>query len=205
MPEGTQSVPAFVPSALTASQVGTWESDTTRDRTVADAITAALFGVDKQTAAEGLPLDAFTQQIHPDDLAEFKNKIAEVNAWGGLFVTEYRTCPTAGEVRWLLARGRFEFDAQAGGIVGRGIVIDITDSKADGDGEDRAFFMRAADPGPSLERLAGYALDAKNEVEELGETRGSILKQAVDNLLWAVGRALASRYALTKRRNNLIN
>lgn len=205
MPRGTEPILAFVPSALTASQVGTWESDTTCDRTVADATTAALFGVDPEAAASGLPLSTFTRSIHPSDLPDFENKVRGVRERGGLFVIEYRTHPAPTDVRWVLARGRYDWDPHAGGMIGRGIVIDITDSKTDGQVEDRAFFVKPEDTEPSLERLAGFAIQARDEIEELGEKKGSILRQAVDALLWAVGRALAAHQVDTKRRGNLIN
>ncbi|MCJ2012202.1 PAS domain-containing protein [Methylobacterium sp. J-076] len=157
-------------------------------------------------AAEGLPLVAFTKHIHPEDLPDFEEKIACVRQRGGLFVIEYRTCPTPRDIRWVLARGRFEWDSHAGGIIGRGIVIDITDSKSDGQVEDRAFFVKPEDTGPSLERLAGFAIEVHNEIEELGEAKGSILRQAIDTLLWAIGRKLATQQQTdTKRWKNLIN
>ncbi|TNC08748.1 hypothetical protein FF100_28300 [Methylobacterium terricola] len=65
----TRSVLAFVPDALTASQVGTWETDSITDLTLSDAATATLFGIDPDRAAEGEPLATYTRAIHPEDRA----------------------------------------------------------------------------------------------------------------------------------------
>ena len=190
----TRPVLAFVPTALLASQVGTWESNVTTDRTVADATTAFLFGVDEGEASRGLPLLCYTRNIHPDDQAEFRQKLGMVRDRGGLFVIEYRTCPAPMDVRWVLARGRYERDPLTGQMVGRGIVIDITESKSDGRVEDRAFFVASDRGQPSLEHIAELTLKARGEIDELGEQETSPLRRAVDALLWIIGRTLAQRY-----------
>jgi hypothetical protein len=193
MSQRTEAVLAFVPSALIASQVGTWESDLTSDRTVADAKTASLFGVDPDAATLGLPLVSYTQNIHPDDRAKFERKLGGIRDHGGLFVIEYRTCPTPLDFRWVLVRGRYERDPRTGHVIGRGIVIDITDSKGDGRVEDRAFFVRHAPGEASLEQVAHLALEVRNEIDELGEKEDSPMRKAVDALLWVVGRSLVQR------------
>lgn len=193
MSQRTEAVLAFVPSALIASQVGTWESDITGDRTVADAKTAALFGVDPYAATAGLPLVSYTRNIHPDDQDKFEKKLGSIRDHGGLFVIEYRTCPTPFDLRWVLVRGRYERDPHTGHVIGRGIVIDITDSKEDGRVEDRAFFVRPALAEASLEQVAHLALEVRNQIDELGEKEDSLLRKAVDALLWVVGRALVQR------------
>lgn len=201
----TRAVLAFVPTALLASQVGTWESVVTTDRTVADATTAFLFGVDADEAARGLPLISYTRNIHPDDRAEFRQKLGMVRDRGGLFVIEYRTCPTPTDVRWVLARGRYERDPLTGLMVGRGIVIDITESKLDGRVEDRAFFVASDDRQPSLEHIAELTLTAREEIDALGEQESSPLRRAVDALLWIIGRTLALRQTEPIERKRQMN
>lgn len=198
MPPATQRVLAFVPGAMVASQVGAWESDITNDRTVGDATTAALFGVDPDEASFGLPLVSYTRNIHVDDQLHFREKLGNVRDHGGLFVIEYRTCPSPTDVRWVLARGRYERDPLSGNIVGRGIVIDITESKADGRVEDSAFFVRPEGTNPSLEHIAALALEAREEMDNLGEHATSPLRRAMDALLFIIGRTLALRQTDTK-------
>jgi hypothetical protein len=205
MSRETRPVLAFVPTALHASQVGAWQSDLTTDRTVGDATTAFLFGVDPDEAAHGLPLTSYTQNIHPDDQSEFRRKLASVRDRGGLFVIEYRTCPSPTDVRWVLARGRYEREPPTNQMVGRGIVIDITESKLDGRVEDRAFFVRPEGAVPTLEHVASLVLEARGEIDELGEHESSPLRRAVDALLWIIGRTLALRQTEPVERKRQMN
>jgi hypothetical protein len=177
-----------------ASQVGTWEFDVTTDRAVADATTAFLFGVDPDEASRGLPLISYTRNIHPDDQAEFRQKVAFVRDRGGLFLVEYRNYLSPTGVRWVLLRGSYERDPSTGKIMRRGIVIDITDSKSDGEIEDRAFFIEPDKTEPSLKHVANLIVEARCVIDELGEQPGSPLRTAVDVLLWNIGRALAKQH-----------
>lgn len=208
------AAPDFLLGALAASQVSTWETDVTRGRTTTDAATAALFGLDAWEAGQGLPLAQFIDAIHPADREMVRRRIAVIGEQGGLFVVEYRTCPAPGSIRWVLARGRYEYDRLAGGMVGRGIVIDITESKLDGHIEDRAFFMVKqdlqedwADEDPAretvfnedatdlarLDRAAAHAIATREAIDRLGETEKGELRRLVDLLLLTFGRLLARR------------
>ncbi len=186
-----QPVLSFVPDALTASQVGVWETDFENDSTRVDATCAAIFGVDPVAAARGLPLAAYVRKVLPEDRQMLDDKLTEVRNVGGLFVIEYRTKPVPDDLRWVLARGRYDRNHATGHMRGRGIIIDITESKLDGQVEDRALFVAPAEVSPSLDRLAAIALEARQEVDDLGEKEGSPLRRVVDAFLWAVGQALA--------------
>ncbi|WP_411903432.1 PAS domain-containing protein [Methylorubrum thiocyanatum] len=179
-----------LPDALIASQVGIWETDLGNDRTVADAVTAALFNLDSMQAALGLPLAAYVEAILPADREAFFTSLDRVSEHGGVFVGEYRVSSGARGVQWVLARGHFERDEQTGEVVGRGIVVNTTESKLKWPVEDRTFFVLHKNE-PPLERLATYALQARRVVDDVGEHERSALRLAVDSLLWAVGRAIA--------------
>lgn len=189
-----QTVPAFVPQALSASQVGVWETNFGNDCTIGDAATAALFGVSPALAADGLPFSTWVQGIHPDDRRSFDQRIGPLREQGGMFVFEYRTCPSPGVIRWVLARGRYERDQRTRNIVGRGIVIDITDSKLDGHVEDRALFVSPVENESPLDRLAAHALEARQAIDEIDAPMRPALRQAADALLWIIGRALARKH-----------
>lgn len=179
-----------LPDALIASQVGIWETDLSNDRTVADAVTAALFNLDSMQAALGLPLAAYVEAILPADREAFFTSLDRVSEHGGVFVGEYRISAGARGVQWVLARGHFERDEQTGEVVGRGIIVNTTESKLNWPVEDRTFFVLHKNE-PPLERLATYALQARRAVDDVGEHEKSALRLAVDSLLWAVGRAIA--------------
>lgn len=205
MPPKTSSILSFVPSALMASRVGAWEYDATNDRTVADAATAGLFGIDVDEASLGLPIDLYTKRIHPDDRPNFRQKLDILQDRGGLFVIEYRTCPSPTDVRWVLARGRYERDPRTGHTIGRGIVIDITESKSDGHVGDPAFFVAQTANGPSLAQIASMVLEVRSQIDELGERSDSPLRRAVDALLWIIGRTLARQGQDTTERKRRLN
>ncbi|TNC12762.1 PAS domain-containing protein [Methylobacterium terricola] len=210
-----RAAPGFVLGALAASQVSTWETDVALERTMTDAATAALFGLDPSEAEQGLPLAHFLDAIHPDDREMVRRRIAVISEQGGLFVVEYRTCPAPGMIRWVLARGRYEHDRFTGSMVGRGIVIDITESKLDGHVEDRAFFLaeqgpveeipvvdqaaREGSPGDDaaglarLDRAAAHAIATREAIDGLDERDKGELRGLVDLLLLSLGRALARR------------
>ena len=192
----TQPVLAFVLNALTASQVGTWETDPHTDNTLSDATTAALFGVDPDQAAKGLPLATYAGAVHLDDRAALYETLMHVREHGGLFVIEYRTLPTLTDLRWVLARGRYERDERTGTMIGRGIVIDITESKLDGRAKDRAFFLMEEDNETPLDRAAALTIQARQAIDEVPGTEGLGLRRLVDALLLALGRALARRTSI---------
>lgn len=189
----SQSLPASVQAALTASNVGLWQTCVSDDRYIVDETAAKLFGVDGQKAALGLPLALYARAIHPADRAAFRERVARVTYRGGLFVHEYRTIPHPKEVRWVLTRGRYEHDPVTGRMQGRGILIDLTESKLDGHVEDRALFVdlpRADDP---LDQAALLALETREVIDGIADEAAPALREAVDALLWVVGRALARR------------
>lgn len=195
----TRPVLAFVPDALTASQVGTWETNPITDNTVSDAATAAIFGVDPGQAARGLPLSAYTKAVHLQDRGALHDTLRRLREHGGLFVIEYRTLPTPDDFRWVLARGRYERDERTGIMIGRGIVIDITASKLDGRTEDRAFFLVEEEDETPLDRAAALTIQARQAIDQVAGSEGLGLRRLVDVLLLALGRALARRTSILDR------
>lgn len=191
--QAMQSVLAFVPEALVSSQVGTWEIDFESDSAQCDAMTAALFGLDPVEAAEGLSPGAFVRSIYPADRAAYVAKAERMRERGGLSVIEYRTVPRPGEVRWVLARGRYERDPATNTMRGRGIIIDITESKLDGMVEDKAFFLApdGSELETPLERATGHALQVRRALDDMERQDAAPLLDIINTFLWAIGRTLA--------------
>lgn len=182
----------LVTEALATMKVGVWEWDVASDRLRVDATCGILFGIPPEAAETDLPLSCATDAIHPDDFPLFRDRLRGVAENGGLFVAEYRVCPRPGELIWILARGRFEIDFT--GIVrrGRGIVIDITESRHDGHLDGDAVFMSMAEQGElaPLHRATDAALTAYRELEMMG-AEGGRLRAAARTLLVELGRELA--------------
>ena len=139
--------------ALSASGlVGTWDWDVTADLVTADERFARLYGLSPGAAAVGLPLEKFTQAIHPDDRDRVSREIAQGIKTPGPVRFEYRLLRPDGEIRWVVASGLAIADAS--GQVSRlpGIVVDITDERriAEQLAESEMRFRTLADTMPQM-------------------------------------------------------
>lgn len=194
--EPTPSLRMFVPAALAASRVGTWEYDVGADLLRCDDTMAELYGLPVDENGPGIRLGEVQDIIHPEDLARHTSQRRELMQHGGLFVMEYRIRPRPGLERWVLVRGRYETDARTQGLFGRGIAIDVTESKQDGYAEGRAHFLISdpySDAACHLDRAAELALRTRQEIDALGGQSGTRLRACVDALLMELGLQIASR------------
>lgn len=110
---------------LAAGEIGTWLWDSVHNRVVADANLARMFSVSEEEARGG-PIEAYTRAIHPDDRARVEQTIAESLSQRMAYEAEYRLVSPDGSVRWVLARGRVERDADGEAVGLPGVVLDIT-------------------------------------------------------------------------------
>ncbi|RKD93253.1 PAS domain S-box protein [Halopiger aswanensis] len=172
-------------AATEAGAVGTWEWHVPEDRMVVGETFAETFGVDPESARDGVPLDRFLEAVHEDDRDRVERKIEAALESCGEYEAEYRVRNADGEIRWVVARGRVECDADGDPVRFPGAVTDITERKraqlqlerttdqletlfdvlpvgvivADGDGE----ILQANDTAEEI--WGGTALDARS-VEE---------------------------------------
>jgi PAS domain S-box-containing protein len=117
--------------ALSAGDgVGTWDWDVQKDRVVADARFAMLYGVDPQRARGGAPIAKFFAGIHPDDISQVQSRVAEAIRTGEMFSEEYRLVQPDGRVRWVIAQGRCTLAADGTPLRFPGVSFDITPRKA---------------------------------------------------------------------------
>jgi PAS domain S-box-containing protein len=111
-----------------SAYVGAWDWDIATDRVVADERFARMYGVDPVAAREGAPIAVFRASVHPDDLVRRDADIQRALDGEGLFVSEYRLV-VDGRVRWMLARGRVEYDRSGAAVRLPGVAVDITERK----------------------------------------------------------------------------
>lgn len=132
--------------ALSSSlSIGTWDWDVVENRITADERFARLYGVDPTLAEAGAPIEAFFGGIHPDDLPRVQAGIDTTLATGAPFMEEYRLVRTGGQVRWVVAQGRAQFDAAGRALRFPGISFDITTRRtAEEAARDAARELRAA-------------------------------------------------------------
>ena len=187
-------LPPYAPTTLAASNVGVWIRDADRDVVYCDAVTSHIFGLGEVEGAKGVSLDRLRGMVHPEDRVIHDKEVERSRSQSGLIVFEYRVLTPSGDVRWVLVRGRYDPSRPEQPLnAGRGIVIDITESKLDED-EDRAFFAHRGDGDePAVEplhRACDHALALWGEIDAMDETVPG-LSEAADMVLLLLARRLA--------------
>lgn len=72
---------------------------------------------------------AWADRVHPDDLEATLAKINKSMADGSIYTADFRTLWPNGTIRWLEARGKFEYDANRQPLHCYGVMLDITERK----------------------------------------------------------------------------
>jgi PAS domain-containing protein len=116
----------FAPAELI---VGIWDWDISNDRTHGDSSCAELFGIDPARAARGLPVNAYLDAIHPDDIVQVKRAIAAATTKGGVYQVEHRLIRND-RLYWVFARGHCTLDRHGRPVRLPGVLVDITREKA---------------------------------------------------------------------------
>ncbi len=93
-------------------------------------------------------------------------------------------------MRWVLARGRFERRAD-GHVYGRGIVIDITDSRIDGPSSRRSAFSGPRPSRTAVERM-GITRCACGSWSAISAREATRVQPLLEALLYELGRQIAA-------------
>jgi len=116
--------------ALDASNgVGTWNWDLVEHLVRADARFARLYGVDAEVADRGAAIEVFFERIHPDDLPRVRGEIDQAIRSGDRFQSEYRLLERNGNIRWVTAQGRCDYDDAGRAIRFPGVSFDVTERR----------------------------------------------------------------------------
>ena len=116
--------------ALAAATMGIWEWIISSGEVIWSKEAGLIFGL-----AEGDTvgtLDEFLSSVHPDDRPAIRGRFAELTERlhaGQLYDVEYRVVWPSGEVRWIAAKGRVDFDSSGAAIRMLGTVMDVTQRK----------------------------------------------------------------------------
>ncbi|PAU82939.1 hybrid sensor histidine kinase/response regulator [Halorubrum salipaludis] len=124
-----QTAHAQLENAIEAGALGTWEWHIQEDRVVVDREFANTFDVDPDRAQDGVELNEFVSSIHTADRDRVEAEIDETVETCGDFESEYRVLDADGDVRWVLARGTVNGDADGTPLSFPGVLIDITERK----------------------------------------------------------------------------
>ncbi len=113
-----------------AGVVGAWEWDVRANKVYADARYAELHGVVPELAAAGLPVEAYTPAVHPDDVERMAVAAQTSLRTGGDFSEEYRLVQADGSIRWIYTRGHSYLGVDGKPARNTGVIVDITERKA---------------------------------------------------------------------------
>ncbi len=113
--------------ALDAANAGTWEWDLeTNDHQWSEELWN-LFDIEPYSRA--LSYDPWREFVHPDDLTNAEQAVAQAAKTGTELNVEFRVSDREGRERWLLSRGRPLRNSQGRAVRFLGIVLDITERK----------------------------------------------------------------------------
>jgi hypothetical protein len=124
-----QNAQSRLEGTLTAAEIGTWTWDIQADRVYADRNFAKMFQI-SGAEANGGPLKAYLDAIHPDDRPGVEANIAKSLATGKPYQYYFRLRHRDGSIRYVHARGKIDIDPQSGKPVWMpGVILDITQQK----------------------------------------------------------------------------
>jgi len=113
----------------TGALMGSFVWDINANLVTGDERFARTFSYPREQFDKGLPIEVATEIIHPDDLSCFNSLIAHAITYGGPFNAEYRIRREDGSYIWIMASGRYEFDADNKASRFPGVLIDIHERK----------------------------------------------------------------------------
>ena len=137
-----------------------WASDKWRD----------LFGF---SDTERLELDVILQRIHPEDRERVGLMAERARSGYGNYDMEFRAVLPSGEVRWIGARGRVEFDGTGKPAFARSVAYDITRKR---EAEDEAARLRRHIA--HVDRVSMMGQLASALAHEINQPLGAILRNA---------------------------
>ncbi|WP_167350067.1 PAS domain-containing protein [Methylobacterium platani] len=156
------------------------------DRLWSDDYVHGTLWASAEQRARGGTLADFAACIHPDDRDAVIARMTANASQGAAFIAEFRVRSAKGDVRWVLARGRYELDETGRPLRGRGILLDITGAHLSEVSYDQR--IEAPQACHPLERAADQCLSVREAIAEAGQP---FLLKLTDMLLLELGRCLA--------------
>jgi PAS domain S-box-containing protein len=109
-----------------AGAAGAWEWDVERGEVHFDARLAALYGLDPDEAAAGLPTESFFAAIDAADAPRIRIAVAGMLHGAEVFHKSFRLLGADGILRWVEAHGRSLNDENGRPVRFSGVLVDIT-------------------------------------------------------------------------------
>lgn len=178
--------------ALDSGKMGTWETDEVARVATLDPAESALLGLGPE--GRTISIDAFWNQVHPEDRERVVRQVAEAGDAQGEFDAEFRVVRPGGAVRWLATHGQIlRQEGRAVRMIG--VNYDITERKQAEDQIQRAGRLQAVgklaggmahEVNNMLTAVVGFA-----EFVLQGLPHGHPQRPDVNEILKAAGRGAA--------------
>jgi PAS domain S-box-containing protein len=165
--------------ALAAGRMGSWDWDWINGDWMWDEGQFRIFGVDSQNFVVN-PTNV-QALLHPDDVDELRDAIAQFNKGARSYETEFRIIRPDGEIRWCVGTAAATVDKAGRVIRVSGVTVDITERKR---AEERQNLLTR-----EVDHRAKNALALAQSIVRL--TRGENVKayiQAVEGRISALAR-----------------
>lgn len=182
---------ALAAALETSGGVGFWMWDIRADVAHADPVSALLFNISPARSRAGVSLSEILEAVHPDDRAHISQVILDCVQSGGSYSAEYRVRSPAGRLRWVFTRGHFYLDEHGRPTTGRGVIVEISDSKSAG----TAFARRDGTLIDALNQSADLCLSLHNTLSQVGDAPMLAL---AESLLLEIGRHLAAQQRIAR-------
>lgn len=182
----------FVQETLTSLGIGIWSWRGSPDHVQCCPVAARMFGVPREEAWEGLPLERFASSVHPDDRDRFKDLIDRASRTGGRFVAEYRTVTAPDTTRSVLDRGEFEMGPDGRAIAACGVVVDMTDRPNAADIERGPSDPPSFADLPPLDRAVEHAIALYKLLDVVPGPRRQLAETMLGSVLEILGREVAA-------------
>ena len=109
--------------------IGTWLWNVPDNQVTGDHRFARAFSLDPVHAAAGLPVEAFLDRIHPQDMPEVELRIDQSMREGAPYRCQYRILQPDDSYLWVEASGRCEHDEQGRPTCFAGLMVDVQERK----------------------------------------------------------------------------
>ena len=109
--------------------VGVWTYDIQGNCFYCDPAISALYGLDPERGAAGLPRDEFLQNVHPADRLLLDKAMLAGSQRSGEVELEYRIVHPDGSIHWVLSRGHTYLDTNGQPVRRTGVGVDMTSQR----------------------------------------------------------------------------
>ena len=139
---------------------GIWDWDILTDTLYADDGFADLYGLEPESAKNGIAPALFFRAIHPDDRARIRIAVAGILSGAELFSKEFRLITPDLATMWVHARGYGHRDDQDEPVRFTGVLVDVTERKRT---EERLRIAQSAGGVGTFEYIDGFATATVSE------------------------------------------